>query len=79
MASVVHTCGLRHRKPSGSHRTISWHTSTAESMLVNPEVLVYTQVSPRFHLIHFLDFNSFFLAVPTNKDLGINLLFQLGE
>ena len=49
------------------------------SMLVKPFVPVYTQVSQSFYSVDCLGLKSPLLTVPSSKDLGMNLLFWLGE
>lgn len=49
------------------------------SMLMNPFVPVYTQGSQSFHSVDFLGLKSLLLTVPSSKELGMNLLFWLGE
>lgn len=66
------------RGSSGSYGTIFSHTSIPMSMLVNPFVSVYTQVSQSFHPVDCLGLKPLLLTVPSSKDLGMNL-FWLGE
>lgn len=67
---------LRHSQINKRVLAVAWCPPLGSSPDLKP---VYAQVSQSFHLADFLGLKSLVLTDPSSKDLGVNLLFWLGE